>query len=95
MTAKNNFIHHVFFWLKNPNDNNDLQALIAGLEKLTKVSTIRLFQIGKAAGTSRDVIETSYSVSWILFFDSKEDEEHYQVDPIHLNFCGYLQTFVD
>ncbi len=93
MTAKNIFVHHVFFYLKNPSSQEDLQALVAGLEKLSKVSTIKMFHIGKPAGTDRPVIERSYSVSWLLFFESPEDEASYQVDPIHLNFvdtCKHL-----
>ena len=64
----------------------DRDALIAGLRKLSKVSTIREFHIGLPAGTSRDVIDTSYSVSWMLKFDTPEDQDSYQVDPIHLQF---------
>ncbi|HTE07952.1 MAG TPA: Dabb family protein, partial [Flavitalea sp.] len=44
------------------------------------------FHIGQHAGTTRPVIEKSYSVSWMLTFDSLETEEEYQKDPIHLNF---------
>src|SRR4051794_18394473 len=93
MTAKNMFVHHVFFWLKDPSSKNDEQKLINGLQKLTKVQTIKMYQIGKPANTNRDVIENSYSVSWLLFFDDKDAEESYQVDPLHLNFvetCKHL-----
>ncbi len=93
MTAKNMFIHHVYFWLKNPSSIDDRQKLIEGLEKLTKVKTIKMFHIGKPADTNRDVIDTSYSISWMLVFDDKAAEESYQVDPIHLNFvetCKHL-----
>jgi hypothetical protein len=93
MTAKNMFIHHVYFWLKDPSNKEDLQKLINGLEKLTAVTTIKLYHIGKPADTDRDVIETSYSVSWLLFFENKDAEESYQLDPIHLNFveeCKHL-----
>lgn len=93
MTATNMFIHHVYFWLKNPSSNEDRQQLIEGLEKLTKVKTIKMFHIGKPADTNRDVIDTSYSISWMLVFDDKASEESYQVDPIHLNFvetCKHL-----
>ena len=93
MTAKNMFIHHVYFWLKNPSSNEDRQKLIEGLEKLSKVKTIKMFHLGKPADTNRDVIDTSYSVSWLLVFDDKASEESYQVDPIHLNFvetCKHL-----
>lgn len=86
MTAKNMFIHHVYFWLKNPSSNEDRQKLIDGLEKLIKVKTIKMFHIGKPSDTNRDVIDTSYSISWLLIFENKDAEESYQVDPIHLNF---------
>ncbi|HUQ65058.1 MAG TPA: Dabb family protein [Flavitalea sp.] len=93
MTAKNMFIHHVYFWLKNPTNREDRQKLIEGLEKLTSVKTIKVFHIGQPADTKRDVIDTSYSISWMLMFDDKDAEESYQVDPIHLNFvetCKHL-----
>jgi hypothetical protein len=93
MAEQNMFIHHVYFWLKNPSSNEDRQQLIEGLEKLTKVKTIKMFHIGKPADTDRDVIDTSYSISWMLIFDDKAAEESYQVDPIHLNFvetCKHL-----
>jgi hypothetical protein len=93
MTAKNMFIHHVYFWLKNPSSEEDRKKLIEGLEKLTKVKTIKTFHIGKPADTNRDVIDRSYSVSWMLIFENKDAEESYQVDPIHLNFvetCKHL-----
>jgi len=50
------------------------------------VKTIRRFHIGKPAGTSREVIDASYSASWCLTFDSAADQDSYQVDPIHLKF---------
>src|SRR3990170_4235385 len=82
MTAKNMFIHHVYFWLKNPSSKEDLQKLLDGLDKLSKVKTIKMFHIGKPADTNRDVIDTSYSVSWLAIFDDKEGQDSYQVDPI-------------
>jgi hypothetical protein len=90
---KNIFIHHVFFWLKNQNSKQDKDALVEGLRKLSKVETIRQFHIGEPAGTDRDVIERSYSISWLLIFDSLEDEEIYQPHPLHKKFieeCSHL-----
>jgi hypothetical protein len=97
MTAKNMFIHHVYFWLKNPSSQQDKQKLKEGLEKLSSVSTIKMFHIGQPANTNRDVIDTSYSVSWMLMFENNEDQDSYQVDPIHLNFveeCKHLWSKV-
>ena len=93
MSLSRIFVHHVFFWLKNPSSEADLAALMAGLKKLSRVTSIRQFHIGRPAGTNRNVIDSSYSVSWMLFFDSLEEEESYQTDPIHLEFvreCAHL-----
>ena len=92
MQLQNSFIHHVFFWLKENNETNREQ-LMEGLKKLSSVSTIRQFHIGVPANTSREVIENTYSVSWMLLFDNAADQDSYQVDPIHLNFvkeCSHL-----
>jgi hypothetical protein len=86
MSDKELFIHHVYFWLKNPGSKEDLDKLVAGLKTLSKVSTIQKSYIGKPADTNRDVIDRSYSVSWLLFFKNKEDQDKYQVDPVHLKF---------
>jgi hypothetical protein len=92
MQLQNTFIHHVFFWLKENNDN-DRQQLIQGLQKLSALKTIKEFHIGVPADTNRDVIENTYSVSWMIFFDNPADQDAYQVDPLHLNFvkeCSHL-----
>ncbi|MEQ1677798.1 MAG: Dabb family protein [Chitinophagaceae bacterium] len=90
---KNVFVHHVYFWLKNAGNAEDLGKLIAGLKKLSAVKTIRQFHIGKPASTSREVIDGSYAVSWLVLFDNKTDQDSYQADPIHLKFieeCSML-----
>ncbi len=93
MTEKNIFIHHVYFWLKNSESKEDRQALIKGLQDLSKIDYIKLSHIGVPADTNRDVVERTYAVSWLLFFKNKEDEERYQSDPVHLKFietCKHL-----
>jgi len=97
MSIENKFIHHVYFWLKNPDSKEDKAKLVEGLKKLSKVKTIKSFQIGKPAGTSRDVIDGTYAVSWFTLFDNGADQESYQKDPIHLKFveeCSSLWTKV-
>jgi hypothetical protein len=93
MSIENKFIHHVYFWLKNPDSKEDKAKLVEGLKKLSKVRTIKSFQIGKPAGTSRDVIDGTYAISWFTLFDNGADQESYQKDPIHLKFveeCSHL-----
>ena len=85
MKTKNNKIaHHVYFWLKNPEDR---QKLIDGINTLKKIKTVRQMHVGIVAGTEkRDVIDTSWGVSLLLFFDDIAGEASYQTDPIHLDF---------
>jgi hypothetical protein len=87
------FIHHVYFWLAEPGNAGHKKSLIGGLKKLASVTTIQQFHIGEPANTSREVIDSSYSVSWILIFKNAADQDSYQVDPIHIRFvheCKHL-----
>ncbi|MBX2920762.1 MAG: Dabb family protein [Chitinophagaceae bacterium] len=93
MAENNPFIHHVYFWLNNPSSQEDFDKLVAGLRKLSAVNTIKTFYIGKPADTNRDVIDRSYSVSWLALFEDKAGQDSYQTDPIHLTFveeCKHL-----
>ncbi|MDP4285241.1 MAG: Dabb family protein [Bacteroidota bacterium] len=93
IVEKNGFIHHVFFWLRNSDSNEDRNLLIGGLKKLSLAHTIKDYHIGAPADTNREVIDSSYSVSWLLLFQNKEDQDIYQTDPIHLKFiedCAHL-----
>ena len=92
MQINNVFIHHVFFWLKENNESNR-QQLVEGLQKLSSAKTIKQFHIGVPANTSREVIESTYNVSWMILFESAADQDSYQVDPVHLDFvkeCSHL-----
>ncbi|MDH5381639.1 MAG: Dabb family protein [Cyclobacteriaceae bacterium] len=84
--SKYPFIHHVFFWLKNPGSKEDQAKLIEGLRKLATVPTIATFHIGVPASTNRDVIDSTYAASWCAFFKNDADQASYQTDPIHLEF---------
>ena len=79
--------HHVFFWLKNPASSEDRAKLIEGLRTLQKIETVRQLHIGIPADTEkRTVIDASYSVSELIFFDSLEGQNSYQEHPIHKKF---------
>jgi hypothetical protein len=80
-------VHHVFFWLKNPTSEADRAKLIEGLNSLRKIESLRLAKIGVPAATEkRDVIDNSYSISWLNFFDDVKGHDAYQVHPTHEAF---------
>lgn len=86
MLAQTLFVHHVYFWLATPGSKEDHAKLLEGIKTLIEVPSIKSCHIGVPADTHRDVIETSYAFSWLALFDTKEQQDAYQVDPIHLKF---------
>ncbi|MEJ7736159.1 MAG: Dabb family protein [Chitinophagaceae bacterium] len=97
MPATDFFIHHVYFWLTNPDNKQDRDKLVEGLKKLKSVKSIKTAHIGKPADTNRDVIDATYAISWLLTFDNRANQDSYQVDPIHLKFveeCKHLWSRV-
>jgi Stress responsive A/B Barrel Domain len=80
-------VHHVFFWLKNPGSLEDRDKLIAGVKSLAKIETIKMIHVGVPASTEkREVIDNSYAVSELMFFDNEKDQKTYQDHPIHQKF---------
>ena|SRR5258708_30489842 len=87
--AKPILIHHVFFWLKNPTSKEDLTKLIEGVRTLEKIETIRQLHVGVPASTEkRPVVDSSYAVSELIFFDDIAGQNTYQDHPIHKKFVA-------
>ena len=84
---KKQLVHHVFFWLKNPDSTEDRDKLVEGVKTLSKIETIRKIHVGILASTEkRDVVDTSWQVSELMFFDDTAGQKTYQDHPIHLAF---------
>ena len=80
-------IHHVFFWLNNPDSESDKQQLIEGLNTLGSIDEVKVLLVGKPASTiKREVVDNSFDVSELMIFDSVEAQDSYQVHPIHTEF---------
>jgi len=94
MEKSSQMLHHVFFWLKNPNSKEDLDSLIQGLKSMQKIDSHQLFKVGIPAATpKREVVDDSYAVSLLVVFNSVKEHDAYQVDPIHKKFiedCAHL-----
>lgn len=87
-------VHHVFFWLKRPGNEDDRAELIKGLQTLTAVPQVKKLLIGTPASTEkRDVVDNSFDVSELMYFDNAADQDAYQVHPTHKAFvdkCSHL-----
>jgi Stress responsive A/B Barrel Domain len=95
---KKQLLHHVFFWLKNPDSKEDLNKLLEGLKTLRKIESVKKLYIGVPANTEkRPVVDSTYSVSELMIFDDTEGQNTYQVHPLHKKFveeCGDLWSKV-
>ncbi len=91
------FIHHVFFWLKNPANSEESRQLREGIVSLTSIKPHVYSHIGVPAPTDRSVIDSTYNFSLLIAFDTSQDEESYQSHPVHdafRNTCGHLWSKV-
>lgn len=84
-----NFVHIVFFWLKNPDSEADRAAFLKELNAYSqKIDVIRRLHVGTPADTSRPVIDSSYTFCLVTSFDSKADHDIYQDHPLHHQFIA-------
>ena len=86
ITLNNSFLHHVYFWLKEPDNADSCNRFEQGLQLLVSIPEIKMYHIGKAVESDREVVDDSFSYSYLAVFDNKEDQNAYQVHPTHLKF---------
>ena len=80
-------VHHVFFWLKNPGSTADRDKLVEGVKTLAKIETVKELHVGILASTEkRDVVDTTWAVSELMFFNDIQGQATYQQHPVHLEF---------
>ena len=82
-----NFAHTVYFWLKNPDKQEDKKAFETSLRKFLDNSAYAKTKfIGTPPGASRDVVDGSFSYSLIVTFESSEAQKNYQDEAPHKLF---------
>lgn len=92
-SMKKVFVHHVFFWLKDPKNAEARKAFEKGIQALVKVPQIQSYHIGTPVESPREVVDDSFTYSYIAFFKNAADQDVYQTHPIHLKFvedCQHL-----
>ena len=84
--TKNTFVHNILFYLKNPNAEADKNKFLEGIELLSKIPHIQQLHIGTPSISKREVVVSDYTYSLLCIFDSIEEEDHYQIHPLHDEF---------
>lgn len=62
---------------------------------MKSIPSIKLAHIGTPALTNRDVIERTYTYSWLCLFESAAEEESYQRHAIHDEFRSQYAAYWD
>ena len=90
------FAHTVFFWLKNPDSQEDKKAFETSLQKFLDASAYaKTTFIGRPPRASRDVVDGSFSYSLILSFESAEAQQKYQDEAAHKVFIDESEKLWD
>ncbi|WP_394973633.1 Dabb family protein [uncultured Croceitalea sp.] len=81
------FAHTVYFWLENPDSQEDREAFETSLQKFLDNSAYAKTKfIGKPPKASRDVVDGSFTYSLIVTFESEEAQQNYQDEAPHKLF---------
>ncbi len=82
-----NFAHVVYFWLKNPSNQEERSAFEASLKKFLNNSAYAQTKfIGTPPSASREVVDGSFTYSLIVTFESAEAQKSYQDEVPHQVF---------
>jgi len=80
------FVHSVFFYLKEDLTEEQRADFVEGVKSLGDIDEVESFELGKPAGTPRDVVDSSYDYNLILRFANPANQDAYQVHSIHTAF---------
>ncbi len=65
----------------------DRDKLVEGVKTLSKIETVQELHVGILANTEkRAVVDSSWGVSELIFFNDLEGQATYQNHPVHLEF---------
>lgn len=85
--VSNVLLHHVFFWLKEPENQEARNQFEAAVKKLFTIEQVGLHHLGVPATTEqREVVDHSYTYSMLLSFAGIKEQNAYQVHPVHQQF---------
>ena len=82
-----NFAHTVYFWLANPDNQEDRTTFETSLKKFLDHSAYAKTNfIGAPPRASRDVVDGSFTYSLIVTFESADAQQKYQNEAPHKLF---------
>jgi hypothetical protein len=81
--------HLVMFWLSQAAPQGERESTLADCEHLLKrIPTVRALHAGRPVGTSRPVVDNSYTIGLCVMFDDQAGHDVYQNHPLHQEFLA-------
>lgn len=81
------FVHVVFFWLNEDASETQKRQLIDDCQNLLgSIESVTRIEVGVPAGTPREVVDNSYGVGIVIYYDDKEGHDLYQIHEKHDEF---------
>ena len=83
------FVHSVFFWLKEPENDDAHRAFLNHLRTFIDASDyVKSKHIGIKKASDRDVVDSDYNYSLIVTFNDSQEQDKYQSEPAHIKFVN-------
>jgi hypothetical protein len=87
--AGGTIVHSVYFWLNDDATDKDVATLIADSKKLLgPLPCVKRLDVGVPLGKSRGVVDSSYHVGLVAYFDDKAGYDTYLKHPDHLKLVA-------
>ncbi|OUU26898.1 MAG: transcription-repair coupling factor [Verrucomicrobia bacterium TMED44] len=87
-------VHTVIFWLKEDLCNRDKEKFKQEVEKLAKIASVENFYLGTPSATpKRPVVDDTYDFALTVALKDMAAHDHYQADPIHLDFIEQCKEY--
>tara|TARA_R100001369_G_scaffold18841_1_gene34370 strand:+ start:2919 stop:3365 length:447 start_codon:yes stop_codon:yes gene_type:complete len=84
-----NFVHTVFFWLKNPDSVEDRKVFETSILKFMRDSKYAKTNfVGVPPKATRDVVDGSFTYSLVVTFESADAQAKYQTEEAHNLFVA-------
>jgi len=94
VAIENQFIHTVFFWFHEPDNEEHRTAFEKSLTKFMENSKyVGTYHIGRPANTPREVVDNSFTYKLTVTFPAREQQDKYQAEEAHKLFIEESEQY--
>lgn len=88
------FVHTVFFWFHEPDNEEHRAAFEKSLTNFMEHSKyVGTYHIGRPANTPREVVDNSYTYKLTVTFPDREQQNKYQAEKAHKLFIEESEQY--